>query len=117
MKRREFSAKLQNPRPSVLWSFYRASSTVGRNSTKQQRQSAIKARSKTKNANEFSEVITVKKKEPINGFSKSQIDALARCFLPAIQKFFESEEGKREFEEWKRQQAAKKQEEEKEDTE
>jgi len=53
-------------------------------------------------------VITVKKKETSNGFSKSQVDALARCFLPAIQKFFESEEGKREFEEWKRQQADKK---------
>jgi hypothetical protein len=30
-----------------------------------------------------------------------EIDALARCFLPAIQRFFESEEGQREFDEWK----------------
>ncbi len=33
--------------------------------------------------------------------SQSDIDMLARCLLPAIQKFFESEEGKKEFEEWK----------------
>lgn len=31
-----------------------------------------------------------------------EIEALARCILPSIQKFFESEEGKREFEEWKK---------------
>jgi hypothetical protein len=29
------------------------------------------------------------------------IERLARCLLPEIQKFFESEDGKREFEEWK----------------
>ncbi|MDR2558678.1 MAG: hypothetical protein LBC86_03925 [Oscillospiraceae bacterium] len=29
------------------------------------------------------------------------IEKLARCLLPEIQKYFESEEGKREFEEWK----------------
>jgi len=29
------------------------------------------------------------------------IESLARCLLPEIQKYFESEEGKREFEEWK----------------
>jgi len=32
------------------------------------------------------------------------IEALARCLLPAIQTFFESEEGRREFAEWKEQQ-------------
>ena len=36
-----------------------------------------------------------------------EIEALVRCLLPAIQKFFESEEGQREFEEWKKQQAEK----------
>jgi len=36
-----------------------------------------------------------------------EIDSLARCLLPQIQKYFESEEGKREFEEWKRQQDEK----------
>jgi len=34
------------------------------------------------------------------------IDSLAYCLLPDIQKFFESEEGKKEFEEWKKQQAS-----------
>jgi hypothetical protein len=32
---------------------------------------------------------------------------LARCLLPEIQKFFESEEGKKEFEEWKLKQNIK----------
>ena len=32
---------------------------------------------------------------------------LARCLLPEIQKFFESEEGKKEFEEWKQKQELK----------
>lgn len=30
-----------------------------------------------------------------------EIEALARCLLPGIQRFFESEEGQREFQEWK----------------
>ena len=34
----------------------------------------------------------------------SAIEALARCLLPAIQSFFESEEGQREYAEWKAQQ-------------
>jgi hypothetical protein len=38
-------------------------------------------------------------------FSQEQIDALARCFLPAIQQFFESGDGKREFAEWQAVQA------------
>ena len=38
---------------------------------------------------------------------KHEVEALARCLLPKIQAFFDSEEGKREFEEWKRQQAEK----------
>ena len=38
---------------------------------------------------------------------KYQLEALARCLLPEIQKFFESEEGRREFEEWKAAQAEK----------
>lgn len=32
-----------------------------------------------------------------------EIEALARCLLPEIQKFFESREGRKEFEEWKTQ--------------
>jgi hypothetical protein len=31
-----------------------------------------------------------------------EIDSLARCLLPEIQKFFDSPEGKREFEEWQK---------------
>ena len=34
-----------------------------------------------------------------------EIDSLARCLLPEIIKFFESSEGQREFEEWKKQQS------------
>ena len=35
---------------------------------------------------------------------KHELEAIARCFLPDIIAFFESEEGRKEFEEWKRQQ-------------
>ena len=37
------------------------------------------------------------------------MEALAACLLPEIHKFFESEDGQREFAEWKKQQAEKKQ--------
>lgn len=33
--------------------------------------------------------------------SDSEIESLAKMFLPCIQKFYESEEGRKEFEEWK----------------
>jgi len=39
---------------------------------------------------------------------KHELEALARCFLPSILAFFQSEEGKKEFEEWKTQQELKK---------
>lgn len=32
-----------------------------------------------------------------------EIDALARCLLPDLIAFYESEEGQREFEQWKTQ--------------
>lgn len=32
---------------------------------------------------------------------KHEIETLARCFLPDIQAFFESEEGKKEYRQWK----------------
>ena len=35
---------------------------------------------------------------------KHEIEALARCLLPDIQAYFESEEGKREYAEWEAQQ-------------
>ncbi len=34
---------------------------------------------------------------------KHELEALARCFLPDIQAFFETEEGKKEYEAWKEQ--------------
>ena len=38
------------------------------------------------------------------GIPQHEIEALARCLLPEMQKFFEGEDGKREFEMWKEQQ-------------
>ena len=35
---------------------------------------------------------------------KHELEILARHFLPQIQAFFESEEGRREYEEWKAEQ-------------
>ncbi len=43
------------------------------------------------------------KKKNKTGIPDHEIDALARALLPAIQKLFESDEGKREFEKWKAQ--------------
>jgi len=37
-----------------------------------------------------------------------EMERLARCLLPEIHEFFASEKGKKEFEEWKRQQKNKK---------
>lgn len=39
-----------------------------------------------------------------------QIEAIARCILPDILAFYESEEGQREFSEWKKQREAERQE-------
>lgn len=39
------------------------------------------------------------------GIPEHEIEAVARCLLPEIQRFFESEEGQREFQEWKAQRA------------
>lgn len=38
------------------------------------------------------------------GIPLHEVEALARVLLPEIQKFFESEEGQREFREWKERQ-------------
>jgi len=38
--------------------------------------------------------------------SQQQIEALARCLLPEIKKFFDNEDGQREFEEWKKKQSS-----------
>ncbi len=37
------------------------------------------------------------------GIPQHEVEELARILLPEIQRFFESEEGQREFEAWKRQ--------------
>ena len=39
-----------------------------------------------------------------------QIGAIARCIMPDILAFYESEEGQREFAEWKKQREAERQE-------
>ena len=39
-----------------------------------------------------------------------QIEAIARCLMPDILAFYESEEGQREFAEWKKQREAERQE-------
>lgn len=43
------------------------------------------------------------------GIPVHEVDSLARILLPKIQAFFESEEGQREFAEWKAQQQAEQQ--------
>ena len=45
------------------------------------------------------------KKQPDINIPQHEIEALARCLLPEIQKFFENPEGQKEFEEWKAQRA------------
>ncbi len=45
------------------------------------------------------------KKQPDANIRQHEKEALARCLLPEIQKFFESLEGQKEFEEWKAQRA------------
>lgn len=51
---------------------------------------------------------TKKESDYGTGIPKHEIEALARILLPEIQKFFESEEGQREFAEWKAQQETSK---------
>ena len=55
-------------------------------------------------------MISIPRKKKYNdygtGIPRHEIEALAICLLPEIRKFFESEEGKREFEEWKETQKA-----------
>jgi hypothetical protein len=38
-----------------------------------------------------------------SGIPDHEIEALARCFLPAIREYYETEEGKRAFAEWERE--------------
>ncbi len=56
------------------------------------------------------------KKKKVNdygtGIPYHEVEALARVLLPEIQAYFESEEGQREYTEWKRQRAVDKSEQE-----
>ncbi|MCL2037347.1 MAG: hypothetical protein FWG83_08205 [Oscillospiraceae bacterium] len=50
-------------------------------------------------------MITVAKSANIEtAIPAEAIETLARCLLPEIVKYFESDEGKREYEEWKSKQ-------------
>jgi len=54
---------------------------------------------------------THRKKPPQKGAfnpPKHEIDAFARCILPAIQAYFDTEAGRREFMEWVKKQAENK---------
>ena len=44
------------------------------------------------------------------GIPQYRIEAIARCILPDILAFYESEEGQREFAKWKKQRELEKQE-------
>ena len=45
-----------------------------------------------------------KKKSNKSGYPDETIKTLARCFYPSMVEFFNSEEGKREYEEWLKEQ-------------
>ena len=49
-----------------------------------------------------------RKKKPVNnsGIPQHAIEAIARCILPDIIAYYETEEGQREFREWKAMQEA-----------
>ena len=50
-----------------------------------------------------------RRKKLINnsGIPQHEVEKIARCILPDILAFYESEEGQREFAEWKRQRELK----------
>lgn len=47
--------------------------------------------------------------ETKSGMPKHELEAIVRTFLPDIIAFFQSEEGRKEFREWKQEQERKKQ--------
>ena len=49
-----------------------------------------------------------------SGIPRHALESFARCLLPDIQAFYASEEGRREFAEWKKKQQQKQQQEQKE---
>jgi hypothetical protein len=58
-------------------------------------------------ANIFIKESNAMTKTEVNAIPANVIEALARCLLPTIRSYFESEEGQREFAEWESQQATK----------
>ncbi len=57
--------------------------------------------------NNFIGGVNVKNSDVKDEVPANVIEALARCLLPAIRSYFESEEGQAAFEEWKSQRDAK----------
>ena len=51
--------------------------------------------------------VSGKKKKPESEIPQQDVESLARILLPQIQKYFESENGQREFDEWEKQQEQK----------
>lgn len=58
-----------------------------------------------------------RKKKPVNnsGIPQHIIESIARCILPDIIAYYETEEGQRQFQEWKAMQEAEQTEEERTD--
>ena len=50
------------------------------------------------------EAVILKEPRLHSGIPRHVLESIARCLLPDIQAFYESEEGQREFAEWKKQQ-------------
>ena len=56
------------------------------------------------------EAVILKEPRLHSGIPRHVLESIARCLLPDIQAFYESEEGQREFEEWKKKQQQEQQE-------
>ena len=53
------------------------------------------------------EAVILKEPRLHSGIPRHVLESIARCLLPDIQAFYESEQGQREFEEWKKKQNGK----------
>ena len=51
--------------------------------------------------------MTKQKRDNKSGIPDFELDSLARMFLPIVREFYESEEGKQEYERWKAEREAK----------
>ena len=54
------------------------------------------------------EAVILKEPRLHSGIPRHVLESIARCLLPDIQAFYESEEGQREFAEWKKKQQEQK---------